>query len=683
MVALGWFAPGQETTALSLLAVSGLFFAAILKIVERFKGALPEQLRRERGVALDLEMLFLFVVATAVFVQFTGGTHSKFYPVNYALAAFMAAFYPPTVSLPALLLQIGLELLASRYTPYLLGTLDLYIHSGLLILFYTLGYLALRMEKFMLKTTYAKTFEQEMSRIRQDARDFRLIGTSVSQSSRTREEAERLLSMASVEGLHQNLYFTINLLGETMGLTSCLLLWLDPSGKLLRIKEASTQSDFLENTSFESLKGPIGSIVRNRQPLILGEFQRRFGKGGLPYYRGPQEIGSFIGVPVFENGQLRGVLCGDRLSSTPFSQEHLRLFKNACEQIIRALATERTFHTVEKSKFEQEKFFQASALLNVALGLEEVVDSAFQAAKDMLPFEEGALVLKEGERLRFLGVRGELMAPLAHEELPTKRSLLTIAMENRHHMPVDGELRDRNQRVLPVELSFREMGSVLILPLTLGETVLGAFILAARERKLFNRNRREMLGVIANQVAVTLQNALMYQKLETMATTDGLTGLTNHRTFQEKFSEMLARAERLGNPLSVIITDIDKFKSVNDTYGHPIGDVVIKRVANILKEQVRNVDLAARYGGEEFAVLLEGTDAQGAKILAERIRQEVEEQTFDSPLGQFKSTLSLGIATYPSQGAHKQQLIERADKALYYAKEHGRNQVVFAGDIDL
>jgi diguanylate cyclase (GGDEF)-like protein len=190
-----------------------------------------------------------------------------------------------------------------------------------------------------------------------------------------------------------------------------------------------------------------------------------------------------------------------------------------------------------------------------------------------------------------------------------------------------------------------------------------------------------MLGALANQIAIGLQKALMYQRLEEMATTDGLTGLTNHRTFQERFSQMLARAERSGAPLTMLITDIDKFKNVNDTYGHPIGDIVIKRVAAILKKQARNIDLVARYGGEEFGIVLEATDAEGARTAAERIRVEVEAQVFDSPQGQFRATLSIGFATFPADGTHKQVLIDKADKALYHAKEHGRNQVVYFGEI--
>jgi diguanylate cyclase (GGDEF)-like protein len=191
-----------------------------------------------------------------------------------------------------------------------------------------------------------------------------------------------------------------------------------------------------------------------------------------------------------------------------------------------------------------------------------------------------------------------------------------------------------------------------------------------------------MLGVIANQVAVSMQNARMYEALEEQATTDGLTGLVNHRTFQERFTTMLGRAERHQLAVSLLLTDIDHFKKINDSYGHPTGDEVLRRVAAILKASARKIDIVARYGGEEFALVLEGTDRAGARQLAERIRQEVEQQSFPSSKGAFGATLSIGVASYPDDAREKPEIISRADQSLYSAKHAGRNRTVCFADID-
>jgi diguanylate cyclase (GGDEF)-like protein len=131
----------------------------------------------------------------------------------------------------------------------------------------------------------------------------------------------------------------------------------------------------------------------------------------------------------------------------------------------------------------------------------------------------------------------------------------------------------------------------------------------------------------------------------------------------------------------LILTDIDHFKKVNDTHGHPVGDIVLKGVAHVVRECVRKVDVAARYGGEEFAIVLESAEREGALKLAERIREEVQKQSFQGAHGPFSCTLSLGIAVYPDDARDKETLIANADQALYHAKHNGRNRAVAWSDL--
>jgi diguanylate cyclase (GGDEF)-like protein len=144
---------------------------------------------------------------------------------------------------------------------------------------------------------------------------------------------------------------------------------------------------------------------------------------------------------------------------------------------------------------------------------------------------------------------------------------------------------------------------------------------------------------------------------------------------------MLQRAERQGQALTIMLTDIDHFKKVNDTYGHPIGDAVLRRVAQVVASCMRKIDMAARYGGEEFVVVLEATDQAGARQLAERVRKEVQQLCFHSEKGPFQCTLSLGMATFPGDGRDATALIAQADQALYHAKRNGRNQCVAYADL--
>src|SRR5690606_3394104 len=259
--------------------------------------------------------------------------------------------------------------------------------------------------------------------------------------------------------------------------------------------------------------------------------------------------------------------------------------------------------------------------------------------------------------------------------------LVSMAVKNRHHMPANGDYPDSSVAVFDAEARLDKARSVLVLPLVRGEQVLGTVTLVSRKPKAYPPAAREMLRVISHQIGVSLQNARMYQSMEERATTDGLTGLTNHRAFQERLEQLHALAERTGQKFSIILTDIDHFKSVNDTHGHPVGDAVLKRVAAIFTQRARKVDIVARYGGEEFVIVLPDTDADGAAVFANRLREEIAAQTMTSDNGSFSVTLSLGVAAYPSDGTDRHALIERADQALYYCKEHGRNRVTKVCDL--
>src|SRR5690606_27337370 len=154
-------------------------------------------------------------------------------------------------------------------------------------------------------------------------------------------------------------------------------------------------------------------------------------------------------------------------------------------------------------------------------------------------------------------------------------------------------------------------------------------------------------------------------KMEKMASLDGLTGLANRRTFQEKLSEAMARHKRSGRSFGLIIMDIDHFKSVNDTYGHPVGDEVLREVGKLFKACLREVDVPARYGGEEFVVILEETELAAGRQVAERLRVEMSKLVFQTEKGPLQCTISMGYAVGPFDSSDPQTLIDLADQALY------------------
>lgn len=222
-----------------------------------------------------------------------------------------------------------------------------------------------------------------------------------------------------------------------------------------------------------------------------------------------------------------------------------------------------------------------------------------------------------------------------------------------------------------------DIRSQAALPLRSGESIIGVLIVASSTNRELTAAERDRLQVIGNQSSLALQNALLHEELERLSVTDRLTELYNHGYFQQRLDEELGRAARFGHTLSVIMLDIDDFKQFNDNYGHPKGDKVLQAVSAIIRQNLREIDVAARYGGEEFILVLPETDIDGALAVAERIRKSMSQ--FEFFFGQnsrpVTQTVSLGVATYPAHATTPTRLVESADKAMYEAKRYGKNQV--------
>ena len=185
------------------------------------------------------------------------------------------------------------------------------------------------------------------------------------------------------------------------------------------------------------------------------------------------------------------------------------------------------------------------------------------------------------------------------------------------------------------------------------------------------------LDRLISALVFPLRNGLRYHEAVRASLTDGLTGAGNRISLDAVMDRELDQCNRYGHPLSLLIVDLDHFKSINDTHGHMVGDYVLKTVAKTIQASCRSADLTFRYGGEEFVVLLHKTDVAGAKIGAERLRRTIENLELNCGAEAISVTASIGSASL-CHGEGKQSLLERADQALYQAKESGRNRVVLA-----
>lgn len=223
----------------------------------------------------------------------------------------------------------------------------------------------------------------------------------------------------------------------------------------------------------------------------------------------------------------------------------------------------------------------------------------------------------------------------------------------------------------------RTIRSIVTMPLMARGEAIGVLTLNSPKPDAFTEDIQQVLKIIEYPASVVVDNARLHERTKKMAITDGLTRLYNHKHFYELLEQEFHRTKRYQASVVMIMIDIDFFKQINDTYGHQVGDDILKELAIVVRAQVRDIDILARYGGEEFAALLPQTTLEQAAIVAERIRSAVEMNEFSTSKGIIKITVSLGVAGYPEMDINSQvELVKRADAALYRAKETGKNRVV-------
>jgi two-component system cell cycle response regulator len=427
------------------------------------------------------------------------------------------------------------------------------------------------------------------------------------------------------------------------------------------------------------LPGPHGAgadlwtaALRQRRVVALSGLPG--GAEAVIYYDKRPALSDVVVAPVMADGRVLGVLVADRVDGRVFCPRDIRLLESVAAQFGRALQLRAALSALSREKRQKERFYQASRDFSAARTVEQVAKVAISAAKRVVEVEFAAVVVAGDEDSPLSIVAAEGADGTRARQLVGRvcslDSLVGRALGRKR--PTPGP-QDAGLTLFGPGPGVT-LGWVQVLPLVWKNLSVGALVIGHGGTEAIAPERLDLAGVMADHAAVAIANARLYERMERMATTDGLTGLVNHRQFQAVFDAHLARAQRYGRKLSLIFTDIDHFKEVNDKHGHPIGDQVLKRVAAIMRSTARRTDVVARYGGEEFAVLMEETGHSGAQHIAERIRKAVEAEVFQSEAGAFHCTLSLGVATFPEDGPDKYRLTACADQALYLAKRSGRNQ---------
>ncbi len=641
---------------------------------------------KDPSLIAELELGAVAMVATYWLVlradrSLTGDT----YPAVFVCLAVVSAFARPAAALASLALGVGLDVAVRTVAfgePSPVGVLP---HAAFMIIFTGLNSAVLRTEVARLRSASATRLGEEIERVRTEARSFRLLGApDTKEIARPSDDDDRLL-VSGVEEIHQSVLFALRLVHETLGLHTAMLLWKNDAGTHLRVSELASDATELVDGPFLAGDGVFGAALSRGAVLNLSDLKPTY---NLPYYAGDCPVRNVCVVPVHEHGRVRGLLVADRIADRPFTPRDEALLEEASRYAVRAIHNERVFLQLERAKVEQGKLYRAAETLGAAKSEAEVIDAGVRSAREITSVDYAALTLYD-EATRVHEIRAT-SGDFADGDGTAKTGgrfrqntgLVSMALENRHPLPYRGAYDEKKQVVFTKHLVPPTMPSIFVLPLVAHERPLGTLVLGSRRRGAFGDAVRGTLEVLASHMAVSLEGARLVRRLEELATTDGLTGLLNKRAMLEVAEQKLLAAKRFGRRLAVLVTDIDHFKKVNDTYGHDVGDVIIRGLGEILRRAKRSTDAVARFGGEEFVIICEETDEAGATLLGERVRQELERTTFvaGGP-GESKTvsvTCSVGIATFPEAGGTWESLFKAADQALYASKQAGRNRVTVA-----
>ena len=415
-------------------------------------------------------------------------------------------------------------------------------------------------------------------------------------------------------------------------------------------------------------QGLTGAAVKKRQPVHAPDVSL-----DPRYICAAQSTRSELAIPLMVLDEVVGVLdCqSDKLNA--FDTETIELLTLFSTQASIALQNARLYQ-LERQRARQLEAINTIAQQSTAvMELEDLLIRVCSVIQRAFRISHVSLFLREEEDMVMRSHVGSLtpaFPPGARFGL-TEAPWREIAATNATVIEKDLAEKPETMRL------FLECNSRMSIPLISFGQTLGVLMLHSSERNAFRDTELQSLESVADICASSIQNAHYVERVKQLAYLDGLTGIFNRRFFERRIMEEIERARRYETGLAVIMADIDQFKSLNDEFGHLLGDEVLRQVSSLFHRQVRQSDVVCRYGGEEFAILLAQTTAEQGVAIAEKLRRMVEDWQF--PGVPRSITISAGVAAFPQHGKSRDEIIRSADGGLYAAKQSGRNRVCLAG----
>jgi two-component system, cell cycle response regulator len=673
VLAGGAFSAGAEAS----WAAAGTLVLVLAGLVAGALRRVPARPGRERTVGDDLALGAPLVAASVLVAALAG---EGLFPLVYLVMAGLVGFLRFSAASLLVLLAVGLDALQATRSVTSRAA-ELAAHAVFLALFAATYRLVLNARLALARRAEVDAVKNRLREVEEDARTFRLVDSGSAERTDGAAAREKWL-LASVQEVEGAVGAVLDVAELAIKSHTCAAFLLDADDRMLRLHDCRSASEEVQRAPIPAGEGILGGVVRRG---VAVRMTSAVGLRGVGWYESHTGVRSVLAVPLQErSGQLRGVLLADRLEAEAFTDADEQLLSTLAREVLRALEVERVLGEVRRGRDEKTRFFRAIEELNRAVDPSAVFAAVLENAQALAALDFAALTLvqeEEGARVhRVAKVVGGTAAARALEGRAFADNNGLVANVVRYGTPLPGRaLPSMEQKVVfDEDTEIRGLGALRILPLVAADRILGTLVAGTRARGALGEDVLRMLEVLAIQAAQAVLRAQLFEQTERLATIDGLTSLANRRTFQARAEQALAQARRYGRACAVLITDIDHFKVVNDTYGHPAGDVVLKGVAQMLREQARDTDVVARYGGEEFAVVMPETDLKGAQVIAERLRESVAARSFHTELGPVRVTLSLGLAASPVDGTEMAVLVQLADQCLYQAKRSGRNRLVTA-----
>jgi len=392
-----------------------------------------------------------------------------------------------------------------------------------------------------------------------------------------------------------------------------------------------------------------------------------------------QAAGVKMLVPLINNGSLVGVLAiSERRDGKLYAVEDIDLLESITAEVAASMEKEYFHERLREEDQEVTLINRLTAIITSSMSIEMIFEGFAQELKKVVDVDWATIALMDGTDLYFLALSSTIgSAWQTGERIPLEGTATEEACRERRAV-YEPDLK-RHHRFWTWE-SHLKLGirSVVYLPLTVTDHAIGSLILGSRKPNAYNPRQIRLLEKVASQIAAPIENAKLYARLEQKSRIDEVTGLFNRRHFEERLKEEVSRHSRYGDVFSIFMLDLDNFKTYNDTYGHPAGDILLGQVGKIIKNCIRSVDQAFRYGGDEFVVILPQTARDDAYLVAERVREQIAKEMARKAL---TVTCSVGLASYPIDGAVADELVDVADVALYRAKRMGGNRIYLSSKV--